>query len=148
MFNTRIRIFVSNKGVLLEEKINNELAKLEQEGYFIRSVKTDISYSGSTGYQAMGTIVYEEYLDDGKSDFDNYSIDFNPGEFSFQYNNGKNSHPYSTVFSLINKIGLPLICLATDAPIAGEKIVITSSIEDSSIVLIQSDICIAPLVPL
>lgn len=82
MYNTRVKIFVSNKGVLLEEKINNELAKLEQEGYFIRSVKTDISYSGSTGYQAMGTIIYEEYLDDEKSDFDNYSIDFNPGEFA------------------------------------------------------------------
>ena len=79
MIKTRTKIFVSNKGVLLEDKLNGELERLESEGYYIRDIHTDISYSGSTGYQAIGTIVYEEYIED---DLDyNFTINsFDPGE--------------------------------------------------------------------
>lgn len=70
MTKTRVKILVSNKGPLLEERLNKELDKLEQDGYFIRSVETNISFAGEKGYQAIGTIVYEEYMDD---DLDFYS---------------------------------------------------------------------------
>lgn len=69
MIKTRIKIFVSNKGPLLEDKVNKELETLEQEGYFIRSIETDISFCGEKGYQSMATIIYEEYIEDDL-DFD------------------------------------------------------------------------------
>ena len=64
MVKTRTKIFISNKGALLETKLNDELDRLEQEGYFIRAINTDISFSGATGYQTMATIIYEEYIED------------------------------------------------------------------------------------
>lgn len=62
MIKTRTRIFVSNKGIMLEDKINNALDELEKEGYLIKSVSTEISYAGERGYMVMGTIVYEEEI--------------------------------------------------------------------------------------
>ena len=83
-YKKRVKVFVSTKGLILQDRINEELERLEKEGYYIVSVDTDISYSGSAGYQVIGTIVYEEeYVDDG-DDFkmpDTLGfIDFCPGE--------------------------------------------------------------------
>jgi len=64
-YKRRVKVYVSTKGLLLQDKLNEELERLEKEGYYIVSVDTDISYSGSAGYQVIGTIVYdEEYIDD------------------------------------------------------------------------------------
>ena len=79
MLKTRVKIFISNKGVLLEQRINEELERLEEEGYFIRHIDTDISFAGSTGYQTMATIVYEEYIADDL-DVDNSLFSIDSGE--------------------------------------------------------------------
>lgn len=83
-YKRRVKIFVSTKGLLMQDKLNDELARLEKEGYYIVSIDTNISYSGSAGYQIIGTIVYdEEYVDDS-NDFKmpdtSGIIDFYPGE--------------------------------------------------------------------
>lgn len=76
---TRVKIVVSNKGTLLEEKLNEALAELEDEGKTIKSIQTNISFSGSTGYQAIGTITYmEEYYD--QIDPIDFNINFGIGE--------------------------------------------------------------------
>lgn len=83
-YKKRVKVFVSTKGLLLQDRINEELERLEKEGYYIVSVDTDISYSGSAGYQVIGTIVYEEEYDDDSDDFkipDTIGfVDFCPGE--------------------------------------------------------------------
>ena len=83
-YKKRVKVFVSTKGLLLQDRINEELERLEKEGYYIVSVDTDISYSGSAGYQVIGTIVYEEEYVDDSDDFkipDTLGfIDFSPGE--------------------------------------------------------------------
>ena len=83
-YKKRVKVFVSTKGLLLQDRINEELERLEKEGYYIVSVDTDISYSGSAGYQVIGTIVYEEEYVDDSDDFkmpDTLGfIDFCPGE--------------------------------------------------------------------
>ena len=68
-YKKRVKVFVSTKGLLLQDRINEELERLEKEGYYILSVDTDISYSGSAGYQVIGTIVYEEEYVDDSDDF-------------------------------------------------------------------------------
>ena len=82
MIKTRVKIITSTKGKRLEEAINDEIDRLEKEGYLIESVKTDISYAGESGafaYMTMGTIVYtEEVLDDINRV--GFNIDFGIGE--------------------------------------------------------------------
>lgn len=76
---TRVKIFVSNKGTMLEEKVNTELEQLEKDGKIIDNIQTDISYSGTTGYQAMATITY---LEDIINEMDpiGFNINFGIGE--------------------------------------------------------------------
>lgn len=82
MIKTRTKIITSTKGHLLEEKLNDELDRLEKEGYLIESVSTDLSYAGEPrafAYMAIGTIVYtEEVLDDINRV--GFNIDFGIGE--------------------------------------------------------------------
>ena len=80
MIKTRVKIFVSTKGVLLQDYLNKELETLENDGYQIVDVKTNISYAGSEGYQTMGTIIYEEWINDFKTDINTGFVDFCPGE--------------------------------------------------------------------
>lgn len=76
---TRVKIFVSNRGTILEEKVNSELEQLEKDGKIIDNIQTDISYSGATGYQAMATITYLEDIID-EMDPVGFNINFGIGE--------------------------------------------------------------------
>lgn len=76
---TRVKIFVSNRGTMLEEKVNSELEQLEKDGKIIDNIQTDISYSGTTGYQAMATITYLEDIID-EMDPVGFNINFGIGE--------------------------------------------------------------------
>lgn len=55
---TRIKLLTSTKATLLEDKVNETLEKLENEGYFIMGIKTNISYSGERGYMILAMIEY------------------------------------------------------------------------------------------
>lgn len=68
---TRVKLLTSTKGSLLEEKINETLEKLEDEGFYIMEITTNISYSGERGYMILAMIEYVEEEDLG---FD-YNID-------------------------------------------------------------------------
>ena len=76
---TRVKIFVSNRGTMLEEKVNSELEQLEKDGKIIDNIQTDISYSGTTGYQAIATITYLEDIID-EMDPVGFNINFGIGE--------------------------------------------------------------------
>ena len=83
MVKTRVMIFVSTKGILMQDHLNNALEKLEDDGYDITDVRTDISFAGKEGYQIIGTIVYREWISDGdKFEIPATSgyVDFCPGE--------------------------------------------------------------------
>ena len=87
MFNEKESVKVGQLGEILSldaGTLTPLLKRLEKEGYYIVSVDTDISYSGSAGYQVIGTIVYEEEYDDDSDDFkipDTIGfVDFCPGE--------------------------------------------------------------------
>lgn len=62
IFRHRVKIIVSTKQKLAEERINEELEKLEQEGYLISDVECNISYAGKEGYQIIGVIKYAEEI--------------------------------------------------------------------------------------
>ena len=83
MIKTRVMIFVSTKGVLMQDYLNQALEKLENDGYQIVDVRTELSFAGKEGYQIMGTIIYEEWINDrDKFEIPATSgyVDFCPGE--------------------------------------------------------------------
>lgn len=57
-FKHRIKVVVSTKQALFEDRVNAELEKLEEEGNEIFDIDTNISYAGKEGYQIMACIKY------------------------------------------------------------------------------------------
>lgn len=76
---TGVKILISNKGPLLEEKVNETLNKLESDGKIISDIQTNISFAGNYGYQAIAAITY---LEDIINEVDpiGFNIDFGIGE--------------------------------------------------------------------
>ena len=59
----KVKLLTSTKSVLLEEKINIEISELEEQGYKIDSITSNISYTGersAMAYMILCQIVYSE----------------------------------------------------------------------------------------
>lgn len=52
----KVKMIVSTKAVILEEKVNNAIEELQKEGWYIDMVDSNISYHGDQGYQILATI--------------------------------------------------------------------------------------------
>ena len=81
MTKTRTKIITTPATEALEEVINDELDRLEKEGYFIESVTTD-QWQDDMGFpRYAGTIIFTEEV---FNDFDRvgFNIDFGTGESS------------------------------------------------------------------
>lgn len=64
-FIPHVKFFVSSKVTLLDERVNNELKELQDAGYEIDCVTSNISYAGEKGYMVLAQIDYhEEIFDD------------------------------------------------------------------------------------
>lgn len=60
IWKRHVKFFTSTKATLLEERVNKEIAKLEEDGYEILSVMSNISFSGKEGYMIICQIEYIE----------------------------------------------------------------------------------------
>lgn len=56
MIKKKVKMLVSTKAVILEEKVNNAIEELQKEGWYIDMVDSNISYHGDQGYQILATI--------------------------------------------------------------------------------------------
>ena len=75
----KIKVIVSNKSDRFEKRVNEEIEKLESEGYCVlQPIETNISYAGKEGYMILGTIHYilEEKYELEDLCVDNIDIDF------------------------------------------------------------------------
>ena len=59
-----VKFFVSSKATLLDEKVNNELKELQDAGYEVDCVTSNISYAGEKGYMVLAQIDYHEEIFD------------------------------------------------------------------------------------
>lgn len=59
-----VKFFVSSKATLLDDKVNNELKELQDAGYEIDCVTSNISYAGEKGYMILAQIDYHEEVFD------------------------------------------------------------------------------------
>lgn len=59
-----VKFFVSSKATLLDDKVNNELKELQDAGYEIDCVTSNISYAGEKGYMVLAQIDYHEEIFD------------------------------------------------------------------------------------
>lgn len=57
MIEKKVKMIVSTKAVILEEKVNNAIEELQKEGWYIDNVNSNISYHGDQGYQILATII-------------------------------------------------------------------------------------------
>lgn len=65
VYRHRIKIIVSTKQKLAEDRINEAIEELEKEGYLIHDIECNISYAGKEGYQIIGVIKYAEEIKNG-----------------------------------------------------------------------------------
>ena len=86
----KIKVVVSNKSDRFEKRVNEEIEKLESEGYCVlQPIETNISYAGKEGYMILGTIHYileEKYeLEDicVNSTGINFGVDITANDNSF-----------------------------------------------------------------
>ena len=81
LHKVRIKTIVSSKQSLFEDRMNEEIDKLEKEGYTICNILSNISFAGEKGYMILGTIEYiieEGYKIDNIHTYD-VGIDFGAG---------------------------------------------------------------------
>lgn len=62
MIRTRLKYLTSTKATLLEDRVNAEIEKLENAGYFVDDVSNNISFAGEKGYMILCTIIYSEIV--------------------------------------------------------------------------------------
>lgn len=86
-YRNKVKIVVSTKQALFEERVNKELEKLENDGYEILGIDTNISFAGKEGYQMMACIKYAEevlHIEYNQDDVD--IISYNIGDCSMADN--------------------------------------------------------------
>lgn len=60
-----IKLFTSTKATLLEDRIEAEMKKLQDNDYIIDCVTSNISFAGKEGYMILAQLDYhEEVMDD------------------------------------------------------------------------------------
>lgn len=76
----KVKMLVSTKAVILEEKVNKAIEELQKEGWYVDMVDSNISYHGDQGYQILATItcVREELWNE--DDILDFSSSFSDGE--------------------------------------------------------------------
>lgn len=81
MIKEHVKLLVSTKATLLEEKVEKTLEELREDGYDIVCVTSNISYAGDKGYMILCQIDYNEEIPNDNIDIPDYDagIDFGAG---------------------------------------------------------------------
>ena len=65
MIKRHVKTIVATRTDRFDDKLNTAIEELENDGFDIGPIDTDISFAGKDGYMLHGTIEYfEEVLDD------------------------------------------------------------------------------------
>lgn len=72
---SHIKLYTSTKAALLEDKLEKEIQELEENGFVIESITSNISYAGDKGYMILAQIKYCEEVTNDIKMFD-AGIDF------------------------------------------------------------------------
>lgn len=78
-YKHHVKVVVSTKQALVEQRVNEILEELENDGYEIFDIDMNISYCGREGYQILACIKYMEEVKDELKDLDLSTIGFDFG---------------------------------------------------------------------